>query len=32
MLAPERKAEPVAQAPSAAPQQTEDGKLLIKLH
>lgn len=33
MAAPERKAEPVAQsAPERAPQHTEDGKLLIKLH
>lgn len=33
MAAPERKAEPVAQpVAAAAPPQTEDGKLLIKLH
>jgi NifU-like protein involved in Fe-S cluster formation len=33
MPAPERKAEPVAQNNGAsAPPQTEDGKLLIKLH
>src|SRR5690348_15125511 len=33
MAAPERRAQPVAQsAPERAPQQTDDGKLLIKLH